>query len=64
MMQKLLLAVIALGLWADAAAHLIQPALAQHLTPSNLESSVDGIARDLHALVAGTSGCTNKKICD
>ena len=60
MTQKLLLAAIALGLWANAAVHLTQPALAQR----SLEASVASIASELHTLVTGDSRyCQNSKIC-
>jgi hypothetical protein len=65
MIHKLLLAAIALGLWANAAASLSRPVQAQiRLGPASVESSLADIARDIHVLVTGISGCTNKKICD
>jgi hypothetical protein len=53
MIHKLLLAAIALGLWANAAASLSRPVQAQisHLGPSSVESSLADIASDIHALV-------------
>jgi hypothetical protein len=64
MIHKLLLAAIALGLWANAAASLSRPVQAQIIGPSSMESRLADIASDIHALVTGTTGCTNKKICD
>jgi hypothetical protein len=62
MIHKLLLAAIALGLWANAVASLSRPVEAQ-MGASNAESSLADIARDSHWLVTGSGGCTNKKIC-
>lgn len=57
MTNKLLLAAIALGLWANAATMLVRPAQAQ-------SDNLAQIALDIHHLVIGGSGCLNTKICD
>lgn len=59
MTNKLLLALIALGLWANVASNLVRPAHAQVV-----ESYLSDIAREFRTLVGGTAGCRNKKICD
>jgi hypothetical protein len=57
MTNKLLLAAIALGLWVNAAASLVRPAVAQ-------SDALATIAHDIHTLVTGGAYCLNKKICD
>ena len=57
MTNKLLLAAIALGLWANVWVTLVQPTQAQ---PDYLSS----IAQDLHLLVAGDVRCRNQRICE
>ena len=48
---KLLLAAIALGLWANAAAHLVQPAKAQSSNlDKNLMDSMNDINTNLHSI--------------
>jgi hypothetical protein len=56
-MNKLLLAIIALGLWANAAVSLFRPAHAQG-------DDVGQIAYDIHSLVTGGLNCQNKKLCN
>jgi len=58
MTNKLLLAAIALGLWANAAISLVRPAQAQYSC-----IGVDRISDDIHALVTNGSGCRNSQIC-
>jgi hypothetical protein len=55
---KILLAAIALGLWANAGVSVLRPAVAQ----------VHNVADDVHTIMAAlgdiyTGRCTNKKIC-
>jgi hypothetical protein len=66
MANKLLLAVIGLGLWANAAILLMRPASAQGdaFTQSAQGDAFKQIARDLHALVQGGLDCHNSKLCD
>lgn len=56
---QIILAVLAGGLWVNAAATLLRssPALAQ--VPTGL--SISQIAQDITAIAAGT--CTNHKLC-
>lgn len=58
-MTKVLLAVIGLGLWVNAAIPLMRPAQAQQQ-----QSAFSQIANDLHHLVQGGAHCLNKKLCD
>ena len=58
MTNKLLLAAIALGLFANAAATLVRPVKADD------RGMLLSIADDVHALAMGGSGCRNRKICD
>lgn len=51
---KILLAIIAAGLWLNAATVLIRPALAQ-------DPSITNLARDFHTVVQGQ--CPNQKLC-
>ncbi len=57
MTNKLLLAAIAFGLWANAAVTLIRPAVAQ-------SDALISIANDIHTLIRSGIGCQNHKICD
>jgi hypothetical protein len=64
---KILLAVLAAGLWAHAAVPLIQRAHAQ-IADRHLErvlesvlGRLENIQRDFDAIAGGT--CTNRKIC-
>ena len=58
---KLLLLMIALGLWVNALAPLFRPApvAAQN---EELHDTLKNIAHDVHGLWSGT--CINTKICD
>ena len=58
MTTKLLLAAIALGLWANAATSLVRSAQAQYSC-----SSIDRIADDIDALVTNGVHCRNRAIC-
>ena len=60
MTNKLLLAAIAAGLWANAIATLIRPAQAS----GQVESYLSAIEANTRALVTGGEGCNNTKICD
>jgi hypothetical protein len=57
---KILLAAIALGLWANAATTVIKPAIAQFST-SRMESLLSDIESNTGRLGRGT--CTNSKLC-
>jgi hypothetical protein len=72
---KLLLAAIALGLWVNAAAHMVQPAKAQSSMDKNLMDSMNSIntnlgsidgrlavfIEDLQLIMAGR--CQNRQLC-
>lgn len=51
---KILLAILAAGLWLNAATVLIRPAMAQ-------DPSITNLARDFHTVVQGQ--CPNQKLC-
>lgn len=57
---KILLGLIAAGLWANAVISYVRPAYAQ-ADPSPFLMSIDSNVR---ALVNGGRGCRNMKICD
>jgi hypothetical protein len=62
MMNKLLLAAIALGLWANVWVALVQPTQAQTIDPlTELSHTLSFIQVELHKLMDGT--CSNRKIC-
>ncbi len=54
---KLLLAAIAVGLFANASASVVRPAGAQY----NIASDISRMASDISALSWDT--CTNRKLC-
>jgi hypothetical protein len=71
---KLLLAAIALGLWANAAAHMVQPVKAQSMdkilmdSMNNINTNLHGIdgrlavfSEDLHLIMGGR--CQNRQLC-
>jgi hypothetical protein len=71
---KLLLAAIALGLWANAAGHMVPPAKAQSMDKNLTDSvnnintnlkSIDGrlavFIQDLHLIMGGR--CQNRQLC-
>jgi hypothetical protein len=62
---KLLLAIIALGLWANLAVPLLksQPAQAQDVSSSirNIEHSLENIEQDMRAIASGS--CLNSRLC-
>ena len=60
MTNKLLLAVIAFGLWANAAIWLVRPVQAQS---DQLASSVQQIADELRQLVEHGEKCLNPQLC-
>lgn len=64
---KLILCLIAAGLWANAAAMLVRPALAATETDvwlGRLTLHLQDIAYNVHALVDGSAlVCNNRKIC-
>lgn len=55
MTNKILLALIAFGLWANALGDWVRPAKA------DAESSLSAIAHDVHAMA---TACRHMKICD
>jgi len=57
---KILLGLIAAGLWANAIASYVRPAQAQ----TDYSLYLGEIARDVRALANGGRGCRNTKICD
>jgi hypothetical protein len=60
MTNKLLLAAIALGLWANAAAWLVRPVQAQS---DQLAGGVQQIAEELRQLVEHGDKCLNPQLC-
>jgi type III secretory pathway component EscS len=60
--SKILLSLIALGLWANLALYLVHPlpAIAQAQTQTQ-DRTLQIIARDLAAIAGGN--CSNQKIC-
>jgi hypothetical protein len=60
---KILLAAIALGLWANAVMSVIRPAAAQvdGLTLSNISGELSSIAKDFKDIASGY--CNNRKLC-
>ena len=63
MMNKLLLAAIALGLWANVWVTLVRPTQAQTTGDplTELSHTLSFIQTELHKLMDGT--CSNRKIC-
>lgn len=62
---KILLAVIALGLWANAAIPLLLPRAAAAQDVSSLDAHLSRIDHDVHNLADIEDGtCRNKKICE
>jgi hypothetical protein len=62
--SKILLSLIALGLWANLALYLVHPlpAIAQAQTQTQTQDrTLQIIARDLAAIAGGN--CSNQKIC-
>jgi hypothetical protein len=59
---KLLLLVIALGLWANALIPLIHPKPVAAQSLGDIDSRVSNIEDDVHKIARGT--CVNTKICD
>ena len=60
MTNKLLLAAIALGLWANAAIWLVRPVQAQS---DQLAGGVQQIAEELRQLVEAGDKCLNPQLC-
>jgi hypothetical protein len=58
---KLLLAAIALGLWANAASTVVKPSFAQAPRFATVDYSVETIAREILSISTGT--CGNRKLC-
>jgi hypothetical protein len=61
--SKIVFALIAAGLWFNAAAYLLRPAYAQQDALSDIKVSAQMIARNLENLVANTVLCTNPRLC-
>ena len=57
---KLLMALIAVGLWLNAAMYLLRPAPVRAQSPE-IESLIKSIESDLGRIQRGT--CSNDKIC-
>jgi hypothetical protein len=60
MTNKLLLAAIALGLWANAAIWLVRPVQAQS---DQLAGGIQQIAEELRQLVEAGEKCINPQLC-
>ena len=58
MYQKIILAIIAGGLWANAFAHFSRPARA------DVDGQLSAIEYNTRVLAQGGRGCNNTKICD
>jgi hypothetical protein len=61
--SKVIFALIAVGLWFNAAANLLRPAYAQQDALGDIKVSAQIIARNLENLVANTILCTNPRLC-
>jgi hypothetical protein len=61
MFNKILLAVIAAGLWANVAASLMRPAHADDLDIGDIREAVSKIRNDLWDIANGK--CQNSKLC-
>jgi hypothetical protein len=59
---KVLLALIALGLWLNVVAPLFHPVRVAAEDKEKMEQDLHDIAHDVHALYSGV--CLNSKICD
>ena len=61
---KVLLLLIALGLWANALVPALRPAIVAAARPDSddMERDVHNIAHDVHSLYSGI--CLNTKICN
>jgi hypothetical protein len=64
--SKIIFALIAAGLWSNAASSVLQPAHAQRDVLSEIMVSVQSMAHSLETLVAGDRGrgCTNRRLCE
>ena len=61
---KFLLALIAVGLWANATGQYLRPAQAFGEPTEIMAGDVKAIRAAIEALASGGVGCTNSKICD
>ena len=65
--SKIIFALIAAGLWFNAAANLLRPAYAQQnvdaMALADIKLSAESIASSLVSLVRGTGNCTNQQLC-
>ena len=66
---RIIFALIAAGLWFNAAANLLRPAYAQQnvdasaIALADIKLSAESIASSLVTLVRGTGNCTNQQLC-
>ena len=61
--SKVIFALIAAGLWFNAASNLLRPAHAQQDALSDIKISAQSISRNLEILVLGGVNCTNPRLC-
>jgi hypothetical protein len=59
---KLLLLLIALGLWVNVAIPFLRPRIVAAQSIGDIDSLLSNIESDVHKLARGT--CTNTKICE
>jgi len=65
---KIILAAIALGLWANAGVSMLRPAIAQTLDQRIMQNYVEKIEKNLYSIAEGIhiiarGDCPNKKLC-
>jgi len=60
---KVIFALIAAGLWFNAASNLQRPAHAQQDALSDIKVSAQSISRSLETLISGGMSCTNPRLC-
>jgi len=60
---KVLLALIAFGLWANVGISTARPALASDADLATIIEKLEWIAGNLEEITTGHWRCTNKKIC-
>ena len=61
--SKIICAMIAAGLWFNAASNFLRPAHAQQDMLNEIAVSVKSIANGLHILVQGGAPCSNPRLC-
>jgi hypothetical protein len=62
--SKIILALIATGLWANVVTAMVQPAQAQADWMGRMTIQIQSIAHDLSTLVKGGIECKNPKLCN